>query len=200
MFPLTAAARRLRRGALTGALLGAMACAMATVPAADAHRVYPFGGQFPHTAGTYLYLPYMQVTNAGYPNAMNGAMYAWYRTPTRVWPYPTSSYNASKVDFYTYNYAGETFAGMAINKPCSQAGCRYGWGEIYLNAPIMNGQSAFMQQAIVAHEVGHILGLSHACGEAACPYGSASTLMQWGQLPYNVPQAHDINDVNAIYR
>ena len=167
---------------------------------AAAHRYYPFGGLFPHTAGTYLYLPYYIATGGaptGYYTAINGGMRAWYDSPTQVWPYP-SNYQTSAVDFYITSTT-DTWWGLTINHPCSGVGCSYRYADVYLNRRTMDPETIFQSQAIVAHEVGHAMGLSHVCGEAACPPGSATTLMQWGRLPYNVPQNHDINDINAMY-
>jgi hypothetical protein len=175
----------------------ALAVTLLTSPA-QAHRYSPFGGSFPHVRGSWLYLPYTHMTAGGYVNETNAAMRAWYDTPTRVWPYQTSDYNSSKVDVYTQWWSGTEW-GMAINKPCSYAGCSYQWVEIYLNSRTMNPESFFTRQGITVHEVGHALGLSHVCGEAQCPSGYYRTIMQWGRLSYNIPQTHDINDVNAIY-
>jgi hypothetical protein len=176
------------------ALVITIGMSLAAAPA-SAHRS-AHGGQYPHTAGTTLYLPYTMTAN-GYNSATNSAMYAWYNTPTRVWPYQTTDYNNSKVDVYTGSYAA-TWWGLAVNNPCSA--CWYSWTDIYLNTRTMNPESAFTRQGIVVHEVGHALGLSHVCGEAMCPPGSTPTIMQWGRLPYNTPRTHDITDINAIYR
>lgn len=175
----------------------ALAVTLFTAPA-QAHRYSPFGGKFPHAQGAWLYLPYTHMTAGGYVNETNAAMRAWYDTPTRVWPYQTNDYNSSKVDVYT-QWRSETWWGMAINKPCSYAGCSYQWVDIILNSRTMNPESFFTRQGITVHEVGHALGLSHVCGEAQCPSGHYRTIMQWGRLSYNIPQTHDINDVNAIY-
>ncbi len=181
------------------AALAAVVVILSAAAPADAHRVHPFGGQYPHTPGTWLYLPYMHMTSGGYITQTDAAMRAWYDAPTRFWPYPTTNYDASKIDVYT-RYLGDTYWGMAINKPCSYSGCQYSYTEITLNSRTMGPETEFTKRGIIVHEVGHALGLSHACGEQGCPAGSAPTVMQWGRLPYMAPQTHDINDVNAIYR
>ena len=170
-----------------------------SVPALG-HRVSPFGGAWPHATGQNVYLPYATITQgqpAGYYTVINSAMRAWYDAPTRVWPYPTD-YNHSVVDFYIVNTA-DTYWGITDVHPCSASGCAYRWANIILNRRTVDAESLHQGQAIVVHEVGHALGLSHVCGQAACPAGSLATIMQWGELPYNTPQNHDINDVNAIY-
>jgi hypothetical protein len=168
-------------------------------PAAG-HRFYPFGGQYRHTPGQYLYLPYAMTSGhpSGYTTAINRAMRAWFDTPTRVWPYP-SNFQQSVVDFYMVSNQ-ETWWGMALNRPCSGTGCAYRWTDVYLNRRTMDPETLFTSQGIVVHEVGHALGLSHVCGQTSCPAGSDRTIMQWGRLSYNTPQNHDINDINAIYR
>jgi len=189
----------IRHALVLGAIAG-IAAIVSAVPA-GAHRVYPFGGVYPHTPGQYLYLPYAVITQgqpATYHTAIDDAMRAWYDTPTRVWPYRGDP-QQTKADFYMIS-TQDTYWGLAVNRPCSYSGCAYKWTDLYLNRRTMDRESVFTAKAIVVHEVGHAVGLSHVCGEASCPAGSATTIMQWGRLNYNTPQNHDINDVNAIYR
>lgn len=195
-----------------GLLLGLffVTAAVSVLPAearqqAAAHR-HEHGGAYAHTAGRTLYLKYWIAPlgqPTGYTTVVNRAMRAWYDTPTRVWPYPVTSSNGSQVDWYA-QFELDQYWGMAINKTSSGADCwgvcTYAWTDIILNRSTLDDEQIFNATGTAVHEFGHALGLSHACGAAACPAGSARTIMQWGYLPYNIPQTHDINDVNGIYR
>ena len=163
------------------AALAAVVVILSAAAPADAHACTRSGARS-HTPGTWLYLPYMHMTSGGYVTRTHAAMRSWYDTPTRVWPYPTTNYDASMIGVYT-RYLGDTYWGMAINKPCSYGGCQYTYTEITLNSRTMGSETEFTKQGIIVHEVGHALGLSHACGEQGCPAGSAPTVMQWGRLP-----------------
>lgn len=168
---------------------------------AQSHQIDPFGGAWPHNAGANLYLPYTINPSSGLPpgwyTAINGAMLAWYRTPTWVWPYP-SNFNQSLVDFYVGFYNDDWF-GYTDLRPCYSAGCSYALANLYMNRTTLDNQPVFQSQKSSAHEFGHALGFSHPCASSPCAATTFTSIMFQGILSYNVPQNHDVNDVNAIY-
>jgi predicted Zn-dependent protease len=165
-------------------------------PYANAHR-QDHGGYYPHTGGTNLYLPYAHM-NAGYTADMDAAMLAWYNTPTRVWPYVSTDTRTTKVDVYTAFY-NTTWFGMAVNfnssgQECTN--CVYSWTNVYMNRSTLDRESSSHRRKVAAHEVGHAMGLSHVPSTDT----TTRSIMRQGYLPYNLPQTHDVNDINAIYR
>jgi hypothetical protein len=168
---------------------------------AQSHRIPPFGGSWPHTRGAYLYMPYTINPASGLPQgwytAINGAMYAWYKAPTRVWPYLANA-NTSVVDFYVAFY-NEDWFGYTELKPCYGRGCKYTLANLYMNRTTLDNETVFQSQKSSAHEFGHSLGLSHPCATSPCRATRFTSVMFQGILTYNVPQNHDINDVNRLY-
>lgn len=166
-----------------------------SVSSASAHRL---GGQFPHTAGSWLYLGY--TTSGAYSTQAVNAAASWHYTPTRLVVFQ-ESYANSELDFYTQNRT-ETWWGLTVHhrRPdgatCLGGGsaCSYYWADLYLNSRTLASQSTFIRQKVAAHEFGHGFGLAHTTD------WWYSSIMKQGSLSYNLPRTHDINDANAIYR
>src|SRR5918997_6364567 len=173
-----------RTSFITLALL-ALICLSTTL--ASAHF---FGGRFPYTRGTWLYIGYTQ--SGGYATPVHNAARSWHNTPTRAVVF-TEAYANSEIDFFT-QYRSESWWGLAVNNPCSGSGCTYRWSTLYLNSRTLAGESDFTRQKVAAHEFGHGVGLAHNTDSWY------SSIMKQGYLSYNTPQQHDINDINAIYR
>jgi hypothetical protein len=169
---------------------------------ASGHRKHGFGGLWPHTPGEHLHLPYAmggRGLTSGYVDVINRAMLAWYQTRTWVWPYHATSGN--KLYFHV-GRVNDTFFGYATNyegeRECTGSGCRYTFSQLIINRSTLDAESRFTKQKVVAHEFGHALGLSHPCSSGRCPR-RVRTVMNQGILRYNVPQNHDVNDVNRMY-
>jgi len=150
---------------------------------------YFFGGKFPHTPGTWLYIGYTQ--SGGYTTEVQAAVNSWHSTPTRVWMF-SENYAYSEADFYT-QWRSETWWGLAVHHPCAGYGCSYRWADLYLNSRTLGSESSFIRQKVAAHELGHGLGLAH------CNDCWDNSIMKQGYLSYNTPQQRDINDINALY-
>ena len=148
-----------------------------------------FGGRFPYTRGTWLYLGYTQ--SGAYATPVHNAARSWHNTPTRAVVF-TEAYANSEIDFFT-QYRSESWWGLAVNNPCSGSGCTYRWSTLYLNSRTLGAESDFIRQKVAAHEFGLGLGLAHTTDSWY------SSIMKQGYLNYNTPQQHDINDFNALY-
>lgn len=154
-----------------------------TTAIVSAHR---FGGKFPHTAGTYLYLGW---THSGSyrTQVVNGAS-SWTSTPTKLILFE-EGISSSELDFYGYAY-NATWWGLAEHHPC--IGCTYTYANLYLNTNTLGRESDFTRQKVATHEAGHGFDLAH-------PGSGFTSIMNQGYLSYNTPQQHDINDTNSIY-
>lgn len=160
------------------------------------------GGVYTQTPGETLMLPYAIVTPDApteYVDVVHAGMSAWYRSPTRVWPYPDDP-QVTLVDFRIDSWADD-WLGMALNIAGGEVclSCAYDYTNVYLNRSQLDDDDGFLRQKVVVHEVGHALGLSHVCTVDHCPEGSPASIMRQGALPYNEPQSHDINDINEMY-
>lgn len=159
-------------------------------------QAHYFGGRFPHTPGTWLYVPY---TNPSpyvyYPNNAQAAS-NWFNTPTRVYPYSTTNYSISKVDYYTGRYTGDWW-GLAQNYNYSGQicyTCTYLWSNLFMNVNTLQSESSFTRTKVATHEFGHALGLAHTTD------WWYTAIMKQGRLGYNTPQNHDVDDINNLYR
>lgn len=172
----------------------ALCLVLLVITAASAHFL---GGKFRHTRGTWLYLEYTQ--SGLYATVVDNAARAWHNTPTRPWITKTTNYAISELDFYT-QYRADTWWGLAVHHPCSGSGCTYVWADLYLNSRTLAGTylcataADFIRQKVAVHEMGHGLGLAHVASTDA-----TRSIMKQGCLTYNIPQTHDINDVNILY-
>ncbi|SOC55293.1 hypothetical protein [Ornithinimicrobium cerasi] len=175
------------------ALASALTLALSAVVPAQAHY---FGGRFPHTAGTWLYLPYTNPLPYVYAGNISQAGSNWYNTPTRLIPYSTTDYSRSKLDFYTGSYGGDWW-GMAQNynavgKLCYT--CTYQWSNLYMNVSTLKYESGSVRTKVATHEAGHGFGLAHTTD------WWYSSIMKQGWNGYSTPQRHDVNDVNNLYK
>ena len=175
----------------TPARLAVLARAFCLALSAGIASAHYFGGKFPHTAGTWLYIGYTQT--GGYGTEVANAASSWHSTPTKVVVF-REDYAYSEADFYT-QWRSETWWGLAVHHPCAGSGCSYRWADLYLNSRTLGSESSFIRQKVAAHEFGHGLGLAHACGD--CSW--YTSIMKQGYLSYNTPQSHDINDTNGLY-
>ena len=171
------------------------AAGLAAGPVVHDASAHSLGGHFPYTRGTWLYLPYTApAPYAYYPN-MTQAASAWYNTPTRLWPYRTSDYNISRVDFYQGNY-GTTWYGLTDHKPCFGGGAQcgpYSYANVFLNSQTMGGLSSANRTEVAIHEMGHAFGLAHAA------WWDTSIMAATGLHSWTAPRNHDINDTNIEY-
>jgi hypothetical protein len=104
-----------------------------------------------------------------------------------------TDFNSSKADFYSVNRS-ESWWGMTVHHPCSGWGCIYKWADLYLNTRTLDSETGFTRQKVAAHEFGHGIGLAHTTD------WWYTSIMKQGQLSYNAPQTHDVNDTNNLYR
>ncbi len=165
-----------------------------SLPAAPAQAHY-FGGRFPHTPGTWLYLPYTNPA-APYSSNVSQAGYNWNNTPTRPILYSTTNYGISKLDFYTGAYGGDWW-GLAQNYNSSGQicyTCTYAWSNLFLNTSTLWSQSSAVRTKVATHEAGHGMGLAHTSD------WWYSSIMKQGWNGYSTPQTHDVNDINGLYR
>ena len=199
--------------ATVGLVMLVLAVALFAPMTASAHLE---GGKWSWYTGHHLLsLDYdNNCSPSSYESAANGAASAWTATNTPVYFHNVNN-NCTpldqSVDFFT-GYDSSSNAGLAwtanYEQDCFLWNCWWdneftdtiGHSVIRMNTA--SGQfgslSAFDKQDADAHELGHSLGLAHAgayAGESTCCY----SIMDYVGYGYNVPQTHDVNDINNLY-
>jgi hypothetical protein len=69
---------------------------------------------------------------------------------------------------------------------------------VNVNGSVWTGADTFDEVGVLAHEMGHCLGLAHA-GWYAGEANGAYSIMDYCCLGYNTLKPHDISDLNALY-
>lgn len=136
------------------------------------------------------------------------SMNKWNNTPTHVWFIETTYKPDSVMDIYRGNYHplssliyGETLF-YSGNYQIDQNAQDYGWTRIYLNAPCFDLASPYWWTGesyvntkiqVIAHEMGHVFGLSHTSNIYNLMIGNLSL------MKVDYPVQDNINGVNFLY-
>ncbi len=200
---------RLRACKRTLAVLVLMIAALIPV-ATSAHFM---GGHWPWSYGHHLlYLNYDSNCTT-WQATSDAATWSWSVTWTPLWFSKVAtdcSPHAEQVDIFNGYNSNASYLGWTQNydRDCYLLWCWWDpdWTTTYVSSIIhlntaagsFGSLSAFNQQAVVAHELGHSLGLAHA-GYYAGESTGAYSIMDWCCYSYNTPQSHDVNDINYLY-
>jgi hypothetical protein len=123
-------------------------------------------------------------------NGRNGAVNAWNGSPANV--------------LLTQDHAGALTINEASHNNVSWDGITYyawsgsyfSYAHIYVNYYYTSGYPAGATQGVIAHELGHALGLAHTNG---CVLMTPDTSERWFTCHIDTPQGDDINGINALY-
>lgn len=154
---------------------------------------HDLGFNWAHTSGTNLELPYAKSSASAYASVIVNGAYNWDATPTKLAIWDSGNYTTAKIDFYTY-YDAASSAWAETTWSFGGSGFTITNATIRINDATFPSLSTNMQKKVIAHEMGHAMGLADVNY-----YALYQSIMKQGTLSYYLPQSHDINDVNAKY-
>jgi hypothetical protein len=129
---------------------------------------------------------------------------AWQATPTPL--YFSKVASGGHVDINIANYGNVSFDGITQkvgggNPVCGGGGTWTTKLTATWNTHHANGYSAAKKQSVMAHELGHVLGIAHD-GIGPCvsvPLAYPTTNVRYDSCLINTPKTDDINAANFIY-
>lgn len=147
-------------------------------------------------------------------SASNAGIGAWNAAAVPInFGYALTGYNFK---IYGGSYGNVGWSGYTsptghrgTNATCTNGRWAVGGIAVYLNSTTTTTYSAFRRKSVVAHELGHVLGLAHNNASFACAGGAVG----WKQLMFysdarssgnscgniDTPQSDDTAGVNVLY-
>lgn len=171
-----------------------------TAPASTATEARFWGGSYEADPGAALNYQWWRISTY-YDWQIDTALVAWDNTATNLSLSRLTASPGAEFQLVT-NYRAEAWWGTTTTYPCPGNSkpnfafqCFYGYSNIDLNTRTLDLESNEQIQKVVAHEVGHALGLWHP------PAGSTSLMNQGlvsGSTPMT-PSAWDQTNLRTIH-
>ena len=182
-----------------------------TIYAADYHTWYDRtlnGGVGNYGYNNRYYFIDSSAINAGNEtltvNAMNSWIYTSNIVTTPISFQRTTTKSESIMDIYNGSYYpaeeyiyGETLFWLSGTRiyPYNPDGSNWAWTQIHLNTVSFNTLSQQRKQGVIAHEMGHVMGLAHNQD-----WGPIVLMYPYGdELTVSSPTSHDLFGINHLY-
>lgn len=194
--------------------IAVLALAIAAMMPVGALAYKTFGGHnLKYGVGDYgasnqYYYITANAVNYGYTTSIKDAMSDWIYTTSRLGITTPISYartttqSSSRMDIYYGNYYDDSLGIYGATSMYHGSTCvgspetgaptvDWVWGKIKLNNPNFSAMSSVERKGVIAHEMGHVMGLAHVSDSAA--------LMYTYEGGPNDARKDDLNGINYLY-
>lgn len=143
--------------------------------------------------------------DSNYSTPISNAFTNWVNTTsnpgvtTSISIYSTSTQSQSSIDIYDQSFSGNTTGmtefWMYSNKITDPSSQNWGWNKILIDCSSTSSYTTSKKTGLVAHELGHAMGLSHQPSKA-----SSSIMYNYDdKRALSRPGTVDCNNINHIY-
>ncbi len=174
-------------------IMASMACAIVLLPVPPSFAYNTFGGH-KLTQGVTGEKYWISSTAAPHATGIDNSWSAWNATSTPISYTQTATQADSRMDFYKVSSVNDWWAittfyvGSTTVDPESTD---WWWAKVRLDGDFANCPN---KQGVIAHEIGHGMGLAHV-------FGGTARLMRnnIASITTTTPKPDDVDGINSLY-
>ncbi|APO48533.1 hypothetical protein BS614_30910 (plasmid) [Paenibacillus xylanexedens] len=138
-------------------------------------------------------LSYNKTGSSSVNDIWNEAIFNWNQQSTKP-NFSTQTTSSPNVEFQGVHISNTDSDGKAQWYTDSNGTTYHSFA--WINTYFTSGYSSLKARSVASHEIGHVLGLSHASG---CVLMSDNTPTRYDTCGVYTPQSDDLNGINALY-